>query len=245
MLESSDFKGKTFLVTGSSKGIGQAITEDLLQVNASVIGISRSASLTLFTSSSYRGIDFNLFNFSEYSKLVEKLPQFDGVIFSAGINTMIPARNLNIEALRSSQDINLNSPILLTKELLNKRLIKPGGSVIFISSIAHLRPLKSLLAYSIAKAGLIVAAQIFTQENAKTQIRFNVVSPGLVATQMYNNIEHEIGADAQANLAKAAIFGLGQPQDIAGAVRFLLSPGSRWITGTDLIVDGGALCCNI
>jgi NAD(P)-dependent dehydrogenase (short-subunit alcohol dehydrogenase family) len=132
---------------------------------------------------------------------------------------------------------NTYAPILLTRELLAKRLIRPQGSIVFVSAVAsHIGPLASS-GYSASKAALLGAMRSLGLEVAKQGIRANCLAPGYVRTPMLDGLSAG-GVDIE-EYAKLAPLGMGEPQDVALAAVFYLSDASRWITRNYFTVDGG------
>jgi NAD(P)-dependent dehydrogenase (short-subunit alcohol dehydrogenase family) len=134
--------------------------------------------------------------------------------------------------------INLIAPALLIRHLLRAAKIKDGASLVLISSIAsHGSPGNA--AYGASKSGLNGLMRTLALELAPRRIRVNSVSPGLVAAGMYEEVKKTMTPSELAAYEKTYPIGIGQPSDIAGPVAFLLSSGSNWITGHDLVADGG------
>jgi NAD(P)-dependent dehydrogenase (short-subunit alcohol dehydrogenase family) len=139
-----------------------------------------------------------------------------------------------------AQDIQINliAPALLIRHLLRSAKINDGASIVFISSIAsHGSPGNA--AYGASKSGLNGLMRTLALELAPRRIRVNSVSPGLVAAGMYEEVKKTMTPSELAAYEKTYPIGIGQPSDIAGPVAFLLSSGSNWITGHDLVADGG------
>jgi NAD(P)-dependent dehydrogenase (short-subunit alcohol dehydrogenase family) len=128
----------------------------------------------------------------------------------------------------------------LTKEVCKPGCFsKNGGSIVFISSImGHVGEVGKSL-YSMTKGALISGVRSLACELAGKNIRVNSVSPGVVITPINQNLPHIANPEKRAALEQAHLLGLGRTEDIANACVFLLSDASRWITGTDLRVDGG------
>ena len=130
--------------------------------------------------------------------------------------------------------VNFLAPVMLTQRLLQANAVGVQGSIIFLLSTAAHTGTRGVGPYSAMKAGLVGIIKCLALEQAKRKIRVNGISPSAVATPMW-------GADQlEAQKARHPL-GLGEPQDVANAVIYLLSDASRWVTGTNLVMDGGAV----
>ena len=126
---------------------------------------------------------------------------------------------------------------MLTQRLLYKNSIAPGGSIVFISSIAAHIGVPGVGIYSGTKAALIAMMRCLAMEVVKRKIRANCLSPALVESPLLDATEALVGSldDERRNYP----LGFGKPEDVANAAVFLLSEASRWITGTTIVMDGG------
>ncbi|HCL4103340.1 TPA: SDR family oxidoreductase, partial [Pseudomonas aeruginosa] len=139
--------------------------------------------------------------------------------------------------LHEVQSINVDSPMLLTQALLKRNLVAPGGSILFIASIAAHIGVAGVGAYSGTKAALIAMSRCLAMEVVKRNIRVNCLSPSLVETPLLDAATQTVGSmDGQRSNHP---MGFGKPEDIANAAIFMLSDASRWVTGTTLVMDGG------
>lgn len=239
-------EGKTILVTGASSGIGKEIAINLSKLGANLFITGRNVSrlnetYNLLSNSSN---NHNLFSADlcideEIEKLVSNVDQLDGVCFCAGMIDYVAGRQMTKEKLQRITETNYYSPILLYQKLhLNKKL-KKNSSLVFISSVSSYSAVPATLSYAASKSALASAAKVLAIELSKLKIRVNTVSPGLLATNLFK--ESNISEDDIIRMTSEYPLGIGQPIDVANAVAFLLSDASRWITGSDLIVDGGYL----
>jgi NAD(P)-dependent dehydrogenase (short-subunit alcohol dehydrogenase family) len=135
----------------------------------------------------------------------------------------------------------LNSAILLSSGLLKSKKLNQGASIVFISSISAEFPYMGGSLYSASKSALVSFARSFALENSPMKIRANVVSPALVKTEMFEQTKSAYNeADFEKFIAHYPL-GVGEPQDVANTIAFLLSDLSKWITGTTIRMDGGLL----
>ena len=173
----------------------------------------------------------------DITALAAQAGPIDGVVHAAGISKLVPLRMVKQAHLEEMFAHNTYAPILLTRELLAKRLIRPQGSIVFISAVAsHIGPLASS-GYSASKAALLGAMRSLGLEVAKQGIRANCLAPGYVRTPMLDGLSAG-GVDTE-EYAKLAPLGMGEPQDVALAAVFYLSDASRWITRNYFTIDGG------
>jgi NAD(P)-dependent dehydrogenase (short-subunit alcohol dehydrogenase family) len=136
--------------------------------------------------------------------------------------------------------VNVYSVIELTRHFCRLgNICKSGASIVFISSIMGLVGEKGKSLYSMTKGALIAAVRSLACEYAKRSIRFNTISPGAILTPINENLPHMKNPDLRAALESAHLLGLGTTTDVSNACIYLLSDASRWITGQNLVVDGG------
>lgn len=173
----------------------------------------------------------------DLSALVAEAGPIHGVVHAAGISKLVPLRMLKQAHLDEMFAHNTYAPILLTKELLAKRKIQAGGSVVFVSAVAsHVGPLASS-AYSASKGALLGAMRSLALEVVKQGIRVNCIAPGYVRTPMLDGLA--TGGLNTDDYAKLAPLGMGEPEDVAHAAIFYLADASRWVTRNYFVVDGG------
>lgn len=239
------FADKRILVTGATSGIGQAVAADLLATDAHVLAIGRNAGrLEEFATrggQQVTAITRDLADFGGYSELVANLPPLDGLVCSAGIVENNPLRFFSLEKYQRTVDINQTAPLLLVAELAKANKLRDNASIILLSSITGTAiGMKGTAAYAATKAAMAAYAQVMTLEFAHKNIRVNAVAPGMVQTPLVEG-SHQLSAEA-IRLDQAR-YPLGKryarPEEISSVVRFLLSDDSSFITGQNLVVDGG------
>lgn len=239
-------QGKRILVTGASSGIGKEIALACARMGAEVVCTGRDEyrladtleKLNLTSIQAHRAVVADLTVNQDREMLVKKLDgEINGVVHSAGISRLSPVRLLTKQHLREIQDVNVESPMLLTQELLRRKAIKADGSMVFVASIAAHIGVPGVAAYSGTKAALLAMTRCLAMEVVKYRIRVNCLSPALVETPLL-----EATADIIGSIEKERDnypLGFGRPEDVANAAVFLLSNASRWITGTTIVMDGG------
>lgn len=235
---------KTILVTGASSGIGRAIAIESSKLGANVIITGRNEDHLQETFNSLAGIGHiqliaDLSKTDELIQLVDKLPLLDGCVNNAGITKTVPVQFINSHLLDEVFDINAFAPILLTQQLIKRRKIVKGGSIVFTSSVSGV--LCSALAsslYSSSKGAINGFIKGAALDLALKQIRVNSVNPGMITTGIFD--EGRI-TDEQLNEDKMRypLKRYGTPEEVAYAVIYLLSDASRWVTGTGIVIDGG------
>jgi NAD(P)-dependent dehydrogenase (short-subunit alcohol dehydrogenase family) len=136
-------------------------------------------------------------------------------------------------------NVNTVGPLLLIRDLLRKKKLNPGASIVWLSSVASARGAAGYAAYAASKAGLEASARCLALELAPKGMRVNCIAPGMIETEMAASAAERISGEALAAHLKAYPLGAGQPADVAAAASFLLSEASRWVTGVTLPVDGG------
>ncbi|GAB2574681.1 SDR family oxidoreductase [Dyella jejuensis] len=236
---------KTILVTGATSGIGAAICQDLLGAGASIVAVGRNSDrldvLKTQAPSRVKIIRFDLTQFADHKAVLTDIGTIDGLVYSAGITDSNPLRFFSLEKYQKVIDINQTAPIVLVSELVRAGCLNPASSIVFISSILGPRiGMKGTAAYAATKAALTAYAKVMALELAHKSIRVNCVSPGMVNTALITN-QHQVSEESlRIDMQK---YPLGkrfaEAREVATVVRFLLSDESSFITGTELVADGG------
>jgi NAD(P)-dependent dehydrogenase (short-subunit alcohol dehydrogenase family) len=235
---------KNILVTGASSGIGKQIAITAASIGATVTLIGRNSerleeTKALMAGEGHQVLALDLTNSKCFEIIVANSKPYDGVVFNAGIVDYMPVKFLNAEKINQIFSTNLNSQMLLSQQLLKSKLVCKKGSLVFISSISSKLGVPGTALYAASKAALSAFAKVLASEVAPQGIRSNSVCPGIVLTAM---TDQAMEATSTEDMAKGALLyplGYGEPKDVAGLVMYLLSDISKWITGTDIILDGG------
>lgn len=234
--------GKRILVTGASSGIGRQTAMACADMGAQLLITGRNTerltdTLATLPGEGHQSFAADLTRAEDLAALAAHAGPLHGVVHAAGISKLVPLRMLKQAHLEEMFTHNTFAPLLLTKELLAKRKIQAGGSIVFISAVAsHIGPLASS-AYSASKGALLGGMRSLALEVAKQGIRANCIAPGYVRTPMLEGLASG-GVDTE-EYANLAPLGMGEPQDVAHAAVFYLADASRWITRNYFIVDGG------
>ena len=244
------FDGENILVTGASDGIGKAICILLNSLGANVIGIARSEDklkllkeeMTYKEKFSYviRDLSVDIDELPNLvSEIVKEYGKLNGLVYAAGKTELLPIKGLTITNLDNIYDINLKSLIMISKGFVDKRNSLDNSSIVYISSIASILGEKGMISYSISKAAINSLVKTLAVEVASRKVRVNCILPGYIETQMTLKTKSINSNKFLNELETMYPLGLGEPEDIANIVTFLLSDKSRWITGQNIVVDGG------
>ncbi len=247
-----NLEGKVAIVTGASKGIGEAMARGLAEHGASVVISSRKQEAVEEVAEAFKadgleavGIACHVAQEAQrvnlIEKTIEKYGRIDCIINNAGTNPYFgPIEQMPQAAYQKTMDINLNAPMELSKLAYPHMKAVGGGSVIHISSIEGLHATAGFAAYNLSKAALVMLAQNQAAEWGKDNIRVNVICPGLVKTKLST----ALWADED-NLkrfqSKIPLGRMAMPDEMAGLAVFLASDASSYMTGSTLVNDGGIL----
>lgn len=163
------------------------------------------------------------------------LEGLDGFVANAALGTEGLLTLTSEPVMRQTLDVNLLAPMLLAKQVV-KGMLPRGGSLVFVSSVAAVTGLSGLTVYGATKGALVAFSRAVAREYGERGIRSNCVLPGFLETEMSASLEE---AQRVRLRRRTALGRLGQVEDVVGAVSFLLSPAAAFVTGTELIVDGG------
>lgn len=234
-------ENKIILVTGASSGIGQRTAIECSKMGATIVLSGRNKE-RLEETFSQLGNEGHKIIIGDISKregienLISHCPALNGCVLSAGITKMIPTRSYREDDIYNIFNTNVISGMQLVSGLMKKKKISQSSSIVFISSVASNSATIGNGIYSASKGALNSFAKVLALETAIKDIRVNCILPGIVQTSM--NKEGIANGD-YVMLEKKYPLGFGLPENIADGAIFLLSDASKWITGTNMVIDGG------
>lgn len=242
--------GKNILITGASTGIGKACAIECCKAGAALHLIARNMNALneLLTDlgqgrHSIHQLDVTNSNAIEptIKDIVAKYGKIDGFIHSVGIHRIQPFGSINKSHYLDTFSINTISAFDICRVLVRKQYrVNKGLSIIFISSVMSVTADAGLTSYCASKAALVGGARAMAIELASESIRVNCVSPGTVEdTPMTHSLKSQINANEYQRIVDRYPFGIGCAKDIAQLCVFLSSDDSTWITGQNIVIDGG------
>jgi 3-oxoacyl-[acyl-carrier protein] reductase len=231
--------GRTALVTGASKGIGAAIATELAAAGATVVlgyRSGREEAETLATELGGRAIQADVSSPEEAKRLVEEAGELDILVNNAGLTRDGVLARMSDDDWRTVLETNLSSVFYTCRAVTRPMMKKRAGAIVNVSSIVGVHGNWGQTNYAASKAGIIGFTKSLARELGSRNVRANVVAPGYVKTQLTEVLPEDATA---AMLTNTPLGRLGDPGDVAGAVRFLCSDAASFITGEVLLVDGG------
>lgn len=235
--------GKTILVTGASSGIGQATAIECAKMGAHVVITGRDAQRLQNTADLIGGeaaqVVADLTSPADLDTLLAALPPLDGAVLCAGNSTTLPLQFGTREKFDDMFDVNFFAPVELLRLMYKKKVLLKGSSVVLIASIGGTHSfMPGNGVYGASKAALNSVMKYAAREYASRKVRVNSICPGMVDTPLIHRgtiTEEQLAEDAK----RYPLGRYGQPEDIANGAIYLLSDASSWLTGHDLVIDGG------
>lgn len=243
MFNPYSLSGKSILVTGASSGLGWSAAIESARQGATVLATGRNESRLaqlleeLPGNGQHRVAAFDLSDAQQRQQLIAWAGALDGVVFSAGVQQLVPIRLLSEAMFDEVVGLNVKSPLMLLQQLLRGNRLNEGASLVLLSSIAAHSGTEGTATYAASKTALEGVMRVAALEVAKRKIRINALAPGMVVTPIYKNPDPSWFEPYAARYP----LGLGKPEDIAAAVVFLLSDAAQYITGTAIVMDGGSV----
>lgn len=241
-------EGKTILITGASSGIGRQCAIDCSKMGATIVAVGRNQerlveTLDLLEGNNNRQYVFDLTNLDEIKQLVSQIVtergKLDGIICAAGIEKSAPMKLLKPVDYEEILKINTISSFELIRQATSIKTINTPASIVLISSITAVIARTTTTAYSASKGALVSGARVMAAELSNRKIRVNCILPGTILTPLMQKFLSELSEEAYQNRISGFPLGLGETTDVSNACIYLLSDASRWITGQNLVVDGG------
>ena len=240
-----DFTGDNFVVTGASSGIGQQIARELADSGACVLAIGRNSErLEALKAESPEHIFSASLDVCDSEALEKAIADFvaehgklSGGVHAAGISDITPLRSYDHDRAHEIMNVSFWAGIDLLRLITKAKYSNPGTSTVLFSSEYSLHPAKGMFAYAAAKSAVNTAVKCAAKEICAKKHRVNSVLPGWVETGMTGAFE----ASPEIEAVRARhLLGTGRPENVSGLVLFLLSSASSWITGSNIVIDGGS-----
>jgi len=232
-------EGKRALVTGASKGIGKAIARELAVAGAAVVVGYRSGAeeaAELAAEIGGRAVQADVSRPEEAARLIEEAGDLDILVNNAGLTRDGVLARMSDDDWRTVLETNLSSVFYTCRAVCRPMMRRRAGAIVNVASIVGLRGNWGQTNYAASKAGIVGFTKSLARELGSRGVRANVVAPGYIRTRLTEVLPEEATA---AMLGNTPLGRLGEPEDVAGAVRFLCSDEASFITGAVLLVDGG------
>ena len=239
-----NLKDKKIIVTGASGGIGNSIVEKLNNSGAKILATGTKIEKLEELKSKYKNISILKFDISQNDKIEEFIENattelggsLDCIINNAGLTQDNLAIRMSFDEWKKVIDVNLTSTFLLSKFAIKKMLKNKSGKIVNITSVVGHTGNLGQANYTASKAGIIAMSKSLAIEYAKKNININCISPGFIKTAMTDKIDEKY---KELIISKIPSARLGEPEDIANAVLFLVSDQSNYINGETIHVNGG------
>ncbi len=242
--------GKTIVVSGASSGIGRQCAISFSQMGAYLVLLGRNEGRLAETLSltkdpgQHSTYVVDLLDFEKVDAVVKDIAKqkgkVHGLVCCAGISTTLPIKMGTPDKLNEFLHTNVTASFNLARLLSGKKnMAAEGGGIVFISSVMGIVGEVGKTLYSITKGALISGSRSMALELAPRKIRVNCISPGVVLSPMSKNAIYSRNEESLTRITELHPLGLGAPEDVANTCVYLLSEASRWVTGTNLVVDGG------
>jgi 3-oxoacyl-[acyl-carrier protein] reductase len=247
-MNESDFENRTVLVTGGSRGIGRACCVRLAKAGARVaVNYHREASdaadtvrLCEMAGAKAVAVQANVADEKSVAAMVEQtnaaLGPIDMLVNNAGIFEYVMHEDATLEHWRRTIDINLTGLFIVTWAIKPQMMARNFGRIVNMSSISGLRSRPYGIAYSASKAGVIGFTKSASEALIAHNIRMNAVAPGLIETEIIDDVDAPV---LERIVDETPMKRIGQPEEIADVVHFLLSDASRFMVGQTLVACGG------
>ena len=238
--------GKTILVTGASSGIGQCTAILCSRMGARLVLAARNQERLQETldqlnehPDGHVSLLVDLTVHEEVERMVAALPPLNGAVLCAGNSTTLPLQFGSREKFDEMFDVNFFAPVELMRLMYKKKLLQKNSSVVLIASIGGTHSfMPGNGVYGASKAALNSVMRYAAREFATRRVRVNSICPGMVDTPLIHRgtiTEEQLAEDAK----RYPLGRYGHPDDIANGAIYLLSDASSWLTGHDLVIDGG------
>lgn len=242
-------KDKNILITGASSGIGRSCSVECSKSGANLILIARNEEelqKTVSMLAPEAKAETIIADIAQCENLeeiiaekVSEIGKISGFIHCAGVEKTLPLKKHTPQLYHDIFAVNVIAGFEIAKILSLKKYKTETSSFVFISSVAGMVGEIGKAAYSSSKGAVISGARSMAMELSRSNVRVNSISPAMVNTPILEKMFENIGEEAAEEILKKHPLGIGKPEDVANACIFLLSDAARWITGSNLVVDGG------
>lgn len=243
-----DFTGKTYLVTGAASGMGRAVCKlisarggKVILVDIDTLGMQETQRMC--QTDTY-ALQLDLSKPETFGdaiiKAVSGFGKLNGLIHCAGLPYISPLKTVSVSQCDKVYRVNSYAAVELAKLFINRKIYAGEfGSIVFLSSVYGLVGSAANVGYALSKGAIQAVTKALAIELASRKIRVNCIAPGFVKSPMMDNVSTSFSSEYISKLESLHPLGLGDPEDIAKAVLFLLSEMSCWMTGAIMSVDGG------
>ncbi len=241
------FQGQNIVISGGSAGIGLATAQRLAAEGAQVAILARDearlqAALATLPATGHVPVVCDVTDEEAAAAAIKSLKErwtiIHGGVMCAGAHSVRPLAVSKAANFEQMFRLNVVTAVNILRPL-SRALPPGGGSLVVVSSVAGLRGAPGASAYATAKGALLSLVRSLAHELAPRGARINAVVPGVVATAMTEQFLGSLPPTQKEAIVKNHPLGLGRPDDVAAAIAFLLSTDSRWMTGSELVIDGG------
>ena len=241
--------GKRILVTGASSGVGKAAAIIFSKLGAEVMLLARNEERLQETYDALEGQNhgiylFDLYHIDEIPGLLKKITleqgPLSGIFHSAGVTSIKSVALMKDKYIEAVFASSIKAALMLAKGFIQKNVKAEGGtSLVFMSSTLSIMGVSGLSIYSASKGAIDGAVKSLAVELASRKVRVNSLVSGGLETEMHTESLKNMGPEELAAYEKRFPLGYGSAEDVAYAAAFLLSDAAKWITGTNLVIDGG------
>lgn len=248
------FFGKTFIIAGGSSGIGSALAKHISELNGSLVLIGRDKKrlenvcngLKKNNNQYHYIYDCDLGNFKKtydlFLNIKKNHSKVDGLVWLAGSELIKQTALIDSNDIEKIFNVTVNGLMGSAKAFCSKNYWPDtGGSVVLASSVSSIRSSPGMLLYSAAKSAMSGATKSLSLELSKNKVRVNNIILGAVETEMHDRITKYYNQESINRYKDKHLFGFGKKEDVSGLIIYLLSDSSRWMTGSNIVFDGGLM----
>lgn len=246
MMKEISLEGKTALITGGATGIGYAIAGEMCDAGADVVIVGRREEKLRVASQSLgvqcRWYRFDVTQTEKYESLldqIEEMKPIDILVNNAGINIKKDFFDFGAEEFDRITETQVKAPFMLSQAVAERMKVRKGGNIIMISSLASVLGMHEIQAYTVCKSGIKGLVRSLARDLGPYGIRVNSLNPGFVYTDMLVQTNVRTPKRLKEIGERTPLKGFTQAKDLGMAAVFLASDAARFITGIDLVVDGG------